>query len=297
MRLLNLLSLIAVCLANPLPLENQSAVKCGLPATKPDTTTSIVGGVDAIPYSWPWQVALFRRDRGYEYQFCGGTLISNEWILSAGHCFYGPNHTPDEYYVKLGVFNKTYDDEPGEVVLNISAFHMHPKFEFVRETGTPIYDVSLVKLKTPVQFTDHITPICLPSTLDEELPNPDTKSFIVGWGFIKETVGPDSDTLKQAGVPLVSVETCRKGLENVPSKDKDVHEKVEFCAGFDQGGKSQCSGDSGGPLMYQDPSNEGRWKQLGITSWSVGCAKPKLYGVYSKVSAFMDFVKDYVKDL
>jgi len=300
MTLLYLLSLLAVSLANPLAQEDKTSIKCGTPATKPDTSSDIVGGVDAIPYSWPWQVALFRRDYDDEYEFfCGGTLISNQWVMSAGHCFYtyGTPNSPDKYQVRLGVFNKTYEDEPGEVILNISAFHVHPKYGNVKESGNPIYDVSLLKLKEPVQFTDHISPICLPSTLDEKLPEPGTGSFITGWGYIKESVGPTSDTLQQVGIPLVAAQPCRENYKEVPGKKVDINENIEFCYGFEKGGKAQCLGDSGGPLAFQDPNDEGRWKQLGIISWSEGCARPKLYGVVSKVSAFMDFIREYVKDL
>jgi len=277
MKLILLLLSTTLCLANPMIKE---PVKCGLPAIKPDTSTSIVGGKDAIPYSWPWQVALFMPGIG---QFCAGTLISPQWIVTAGHCFAGAS-SPSKYTVKLGVYNKKKNDEVGEQVLGISEIHVHPKYD----GGKITYDITLLKLKTPVTFTDHISPVCFPAELQEELPEAGVNVFVTGWGNTKEN-GRDSDTLLQVAVPVQSTEKCKAAY---PGK---IYEDTQFCAGLDKGGKDSCQGDSGGPVVVQDA--QGSWKQIGIVSWGRGCAEPKYFGVYSKLSAYVDFIKKYVTDL
>jgi len=95
-------------------------------------------------------------------------------------------------------------------------------------------------------------------------------------------------------VPLVSKEKCKAFLFN-----KD-YSKTVICVGFDEGGKSSCQGDSGGPSVYQDAANGNRWTQIGITSFGLGSRdKPcsGKYSGYSKVSAYLDFIKQYVTDL
>jgi len=270
-------ALLATCLANPV---KDAAPKCGVPTIKPDVT-KIVGGTDAIPYSWPWQVALFKGT----LQFCAGTLISPTWIMTAGHCFYGDDKDPSKFQVKLGVFNKTDNNEPGEQVVKLSEIHVNPKFDPNKVT----FDITLLKLKDAVTFTDHISPVCLPAKQDEALPDPGTSTVATGWGDIRY-LGRDSVTLREVSVPLIDLASCKKSYPN------QIYENVQFCAGPEEGGKGVCQGDSGGPLQYQDPAS-GVWKQLGITSWGAGCATPHRYQVYSKVSAYIDFIQQYVKDL
>jgi len=299
LRFLTVQLLAMLFLVDASPIGKEQEVKCGSPAIKPDTSTDIVGGKNAVPYSWPWQVALYmgadddgdgkpnkaaRRKSDKSFQ-CGGSLISSQWILSAGHCI-DDKLGVDEYEIKLGVFNETRDDEPGEQILGVSEIHVHPK-----------YDAVLLKLKTPVTYTDHISPVCLPSAKSEKLPDPGTSIFVTGWGDTESNDlklagdNDDSDLLRQVAVPLQSNEKCKAVY---PGK---VTGEGEFCAGLDEGGKDSCQGDSGGPAVFQDSANEGRWKQIGVVSWGEGCGAPGKFGVYSKVSDFLDFIQEYVKDL
>jgi len=313
MKLIIVLLLASVCLANPTPPHRgktttpakttskttakatttghstapPAAGKCGVPAIKPSTDENIVGGTDAVPYSWPWQVALFQKSiGGSSFQFCSGTVISNQWIMTAGHCFVGQENKTSQFTVKLGVFKKADNDEPEEVVLGVSEIHVNPKYQVV--LATPRYDITLLKLEKPVDFDEDVSPVCLP-VQDEELPAAGTGVWITGWGDTTEG-GKDSQNLEQTSVPVVDSKTC---LSTYPTRFDDT---TQFCAGLKQGGKDTCQGDSGGPVVYQDPVT-GAWKQLGITSWGQGCAEPNEYGVYSKVSEYLDFIHQYVPDV
>jgi len=263
------------------PIQNE--VKCGIPAVKPDTSSNIVGGKDAIPYSWPWQVALFKGDR----QWCGGSLISNQWVMLAAQCV--EDRSPSLYKVKLGVFNKTVDNEPGEVVSKISAIVPHPNFDFDADCCVP-YDIALVKLEKPVEYTDHISPVCLPDGKD---PLSGTDAILTGWGLTKAK-GADNIPLKQVTVPIALWYKCY----TANNRYNNTH---MICFGLEEGGKGVCDGDGGGPAVYQKPDDNGRWTQLGIASWgSVSCAQKSgghPYSVYTRVSTHLDFVKEHVKDL
>jgi len=261
----------------------QQNAKCGSPAIKPDTSTSIVGGKDVIPYSWPWQVLLVSKSNGRLE--CGGSVISPQWVITAAHCVSGSN--ANRYQVRLGVFNQAKKDEPGAQTFDISEIHVHPNFNYAKA----IFDIALLKLTSPVTYSDHISPVCLPSALQESLPVVNTTVFVIGWGDTKEKGGKESDTLQQVGIPLQSSQKCKA------SYGGKFYEETQFCAGTDQGGHDHCYGDSGGPIVFQDAANGGTWKQIGIVSWAKGCARPKYYGVNSKVSAYVDFIKKYVTDL
>jgi len=205
--------------------------------------------------------------------------------MTAGHCFYGDDKTPSKYQVKIGVYNKARNDEPGELVLGVSEIYVNPKYD----SGKITYDITLLKLEKPIEYSEHISPICLPAKQDEDLPDAGSSIFVTGWGATSQG-GADSPTLKQVTVPLQSTEKCNNAYPG------QIYDDVMFCAGLDQGGKDSCQGDSGGPVVCQDPST-GVWRQLGITSWGMGCAQAKYYGVYSKVSAYITFIQQYVKDL
>jgi len=271
----------AFCLIDALSLDKvQRRQKCGTPAIKPDTSSNIIGGKDSIPHSWPWQVRI------PGFNSCGATLISNQWVLTAAHCI--TDLDPEMYLVRLGAYNLSDTSERGRVSMELSELHVHPKY--TRNWNNSWYDIALMKLKEPIEFTDHISPICLPAVQDE-LPLAGTNTYIIGWGNTK--VPPayaPSDTLKQVTVPLVSQAVCK--AKN-PS-DYEFNEKVEICIGFEQGGKGACHGDSGGPAMIQNP--DGSWIQIGITSWVHNgiCAAPS-HTVFSKVSAFLEFIRKYVK--
>jgi len=250
--------------------------KCGVPAIKPDTSTDIVGGKDSIPHSWPWQVFVTRG--------CGATLITNQWVLTAAHCI--TNRNPEYNSVRLGVFDRT-KQEPGQVPSKVIEVHVHPNYSSPDSWNSN--DIALLKLEKPVEFTDHISPICLP-TVQDELPPAGTNTFIIGWGNTKVPSRDASPTVKQVMVPLVAQETCKA---RNPIK---FSEKVEICVGFDKGGKGACHGDSGGPALIQN--SDGSWTQIGVTSWvhNGECAGPT-HSVYGKVSAFLDFIRQYVKDV
>jgi len=281
MKLIILALSAVLCFGSPAP---SSVPNCGNPAIKPDTSTNIVGGKDAIPYSWPWHVGLYIKSTGIA--FCGGTLISNQWVLTAASCLI--NQVSE---IRLGLYNQAKRDEAGEKILEIAETHIHPNY---KKTAWG-YNFALLKLSNPVQFTDHISPICLPSQ-DEELPIADTDLFVTGWGLTNGSAPSSySQTLKQVNVPVVSNADCKSAMPNPTFEESNM-----FCAGPKQVGKGFCSYDGGSPAVVK--GNDGKWKQVGVVSWrfidvSPACVPPRKYQVYAKISAAMDFIKQYVQDV
>ncbi|XP_012549560.1 male reproductive organ serine protease 2 isoform X1 [Bombyx mori] len=229
----------------------------------------IVGGRRAVPHSFPWTVAILKQ----KLLHCGGALITNEHVLSAGHCFKWDE--PKIMRVLLGLDH--LDNMTGVEIRTISNVKIHEHF-----TSTALrdeHDIAIVTLNKPVFFGDNIIPICLPS------PGADFANrmgTIVGWG----RVGVDkssSRTLLKASLRILSQEQCMKS-------ELKQHLKPTMMCAFSKG-IDGCQGDSGGPLVVLEPTE--RYVQAGIVSWGIGCADPRYPGVYTKVSDYVDWIKEH----
>jgi secreted trypsin-like serine protease len=239
------------------------------------TFDKVVGGTEAVPYSWPWQIVWCEAFGSSCSLECGGTVVGTGWVQTAGHCVYGSTNKPQNFKVKTGVFQENLNNETGEVVHTVKAIHLHPKY---KPNPVPEWDIALIELGEPITYTDHIQPICLPLSDTTQIAPPNT-AWGTGWGTTTEG-GNIAKKLRQVNVPYVDYTTC--GNEY----GKDIMQQVMVCAGVQ--GKDTCQGDSGGPL--QQVNANGFWFQYGITSWGEGCAEKGYPGIYSRVSAYCDFI-------
>ncbi|XP_017207703.4 serine protease 56 [Danio rerio] len=229
----------------------------------------IIGGSPAPLGSWPWLVNL-RLDGAL---MCGGVLVDSSWVLTAAHCFAG-SRSESYWTAVVGEFDLTKTDAD-EQIMKVNRIITHPKFN----PKTFNNDIALVELSSPVILSERVTPVCLPSDLD---PPAGTPCLVAGWGSLYED-GPSADVVMEAKVPLLSQATCQSAL------GKELLTNTMFCAGYLSGGIDSCQGDSGGPLIFQDRLS-GRFQLLGITSWGDGCGEKGKPGVYTRVTAFSDWV-------
>lgn len=230
-------------------------------------TQKIVGGENALVGEFPYIVSLQSGSH-----FCGGSLISDEWVLTAAHCIGGSNIRIVTGAHNLKVLNGTETFSAAQTVV-------HPNYN----RSSMDYDFALIKLNgkstsRPVAINENEISIPTDSTVIE--------STTAGWGYTREGAWRLSDILQKVTVPLVSKETCLKSYSDVTDQ--------MICAGLAQGGKDSCQGDSGGPLVVFDyVKNE--TVLAGVVSWGEGCARPNKYGVYAKVNSVLDWIRETIR--
>uniref|UniRef100_A0AAY4AKQ7 trypsin n=1 Tax=Denticeps clupeoides TaxID=299321 RepID=A0AAY4AKQ7_9TELE len=220
----------------------------------------IVGGYECTPNSKPWMASL-----NYGYHFCGAVLINEQWVLSVAHCWYNPY----AMQIMLGehdlrVFEGT------EQLLKTDTIIWHPQYDY----QTLDYDIMLIKLFHPVKVTDAVRPVALPSGC----PYAGMSCSVSGWGNT-DAVNVNLPTRLQClDLPVIDEKDCESSYPGMITRNM-------MCAGYLDGGKGVCNGDSGSPLICQGEVH-------GLVSWGQGCAQPNYPAVYVKVCEFLYWISD-----
>ena len=265
----------------------------------------IVGGEATSQREWPWQIALFLRAGGREFYTCGGSLIAPNWVLSAAHCFQAEtSKNPDDWTVASNVGKLSYVGLPaGATTRRVKRVVVNERYD----TNTHENDVALLELAQPLQGST-IAPQMVPDrALETNRP-----ATVTGWGLTRwlvpqkdqqgkvtgfvdgstnqpiDLAKAQSPDLQKVAIPLVDVTQCAAAY----GPQGTTIDRRNLCAGMPEGGKDSCQGDSGGPLMTQTASGE--WRQIGVVSFGIGCAIKGKPGVYTRVSAFSDWIKGVV---
>ncbi|XP_063776869.1 plasma kallikrein-like [Pseudophryne corroboree] len=249
---------------------------CGQPV---DVESRIVGGSNSSLGEWPWQVSLhLKLSPNNNKHVCGGSIISNQWIVTAAHCV-ELWRLPKIWNIYGGIA-KLSDITPATPALEVEQIIIHPEYSGV-ENGS---DIALLKLKSPITYNDYQQAICLPPRQDSFVTP--KMCWITGWGYTEESASSTADVLQKAEIPPKSSKECQESY-----KKEKLGDKV-LCAGYRQGQIDSCKGDSGGPLSCEVDKT---WYLIGITSWGEGCAQPDKPGVYTKVTEFTDWIVQHTK--
>ncbi|XP_065073438.1 trypsin 5G1-like [Ochlerotatus camptorhynchus] len=259
-RIILLLAAIFIAVAASLPSDGSHPLRPWWNA--PHSSARVVGGFEVDVKEIPFQVSL---SSGYGH-FCGGSLLNERWVLTAGHCARTGEHG---LQVRIGSSRHA----SGGKLIKVRAAHQHPQYN----GATIDYDFTLLELEETVTFTDSCRPVELPKQ-DEPIQD-GTCLQVSGWGNT-QNANESSSVLRATNVPAVSLEECNEAYSDVGTVTSRM-----VCAGYREGGKDACQGDSGGPLVDGN-------KLVGVVSWGYGCAVPGYPGVYSRVAAVRDWVKE-----
>jgi hypothetical protein len=197
-------------------------------------------------------------------------MISRDWVVTAAHCVYGtassamtiiagatnPYSSGDTYHVSDVIVHSSYNSTSYE------------------------NDIALLKVTSPMNCT-YCTPIRLMNALNalEGATDPGVMATITGWGLTSLSPKVFPQNLQVAIVPIVSNAVASQVWSSIPSTD--------IMAGYLDGNKDACSGDSGGPMSV---FVNGEYRQAGIVSW--GSKNCDTYGAYTKVSALEPWIRE-----
>ncbi|XP_053977133.1 serine proteinase stubble-like [Hylaeus volcanicus] len=259
--------------------DESKGTQCGVPPLFPRPETRIVGGKDAPFGRWPWQVSV-RRTSFFGFSSthrCGGAVLNENWIATAGHCV--DDLLTSQIRIRVGEYDfSSVQERLPYVERGVAKKVVHPKYNFF----TYEYDLALVKLESSLTFAPHISPICLPATDDLLIGE---NATVTGWGRLSEG-GTLPSVLQEVSVPIVSNDRCKSMF--LRAGRHEFIPDIFLCAGYETGGQDSCQGDSGGPLQVR--GKDGRYFLAGIISWGIGCAEANLPGVCTRISKFVPWI-------
>uniref|UniRef100_A0A2K5JAI0 trypsin n=1 Tax=Colobus angolensis palliatus TaxID=336983 RepID=A0A2K5JAI0_COLAP len=226
-----------------------------------DDDDKIVGGYPCEENSVPYQVSL-----NSGYHFCGGSLINEQWVVSAAHCYKTAINSKFSgrgwdgcpgclHHVRLGEHNIEVL-EGTEQFIDAAKIIRHPNYNRI----TLDNDILLIKLSSAAVIN--------------------ARCLISGWGNTLSSGADYPDELQCLDAPVLTQAECEASYPGRITSNM-------FCVGFLEGGKDSCQGDSGGPVVSNG-------QLQGIVSWGYGCAQKNRPGVYTKVYNYVDWIRDTI---
>lgn len=256
---------------------------CPMKSNETASRPRIVGGTMVTesnsPDKFEWMALIWFDDK---YPICGGVHIGDGYILTAAHCLI--QEAPAQFRVRIGVLRAS-----DGLALRISRVFTHPLYEELNNNEL-INDLAILEVRDKKIAR---TKSSLPLNQDTSIPKIGDYVTTAGFGHISEgwSALPQPNRLLRVDVPVVGQGECKEAYEN-------VKQGIHLCAGYKTGGCDSCQSDSGGPLRYVGKASNGKMIQtlVGIVSYGTGCARSDKPGVYTRISAYADWVDTTISE-
>ena len=232
--------------------------------------------------SWPWQAAIENDGK----VVCGGSLIGDQWIITAAHCILMSNtkRRHKKLKVYLGTNKLLQLNSPAVQKIAVVEVHYHRRFNWKDYDS----DIAVLKLKRKANITSQVHSVCLPKNKRRKgLMKEGMMGVMVGWGSKKKP-----NYLRQLPLPVVDLTTCKQSYARWT-----VTENM-LCAGYKYESHDACNRDSGGGFLFLDKrERKFRWVLGGVVSWGYpGCGQTGKYSVFTNVARHMNWITNRIRD-
>jgi V8-like Glu-specific endopeptidase len=248
--------------------SDPATCKCG----QRNSGNRIVGGTNALLNEFPWRIGMKNSLNGGV--FCGGSIISPNYIMTAAHCTAGI--APGAIvYVTVGDHDISTTRETASQNVKVVEIKQHKSYNSKNIDN----DISLLRLETPLTFSDKIMPVCLPFNYI----NTSFEGQMImagGWGTLTQG-GQQPTILQKVEIPFMSTAECRNYYGTSITDNMICTYKP---------GQDTCQGDSGGSVEARTPNSF--YTAIGVVSWGKGCAQENGPGVYAKVTNYLTWIKE-----
>uniref|UniRef100_W8BLL3 CLIP domain-containing serine protease n=1 Tax=Ceratitis capitata TaxID=7213 RepID=W8BLL3_CERCA len=254
----------------------------------------IYNGRDTALDQYPWMVLLeYTQKNGQPILNCGGSLINQRYVLTAGHCVVGAIETEvgplatihlGEYDISKEIDCIQQDCNTKVVKLGYEQVIPHPQYK--PNNNNRHHDIALIRLAEDVTYSDFIRPVCLPLASTRQAIDVGELLTVAGWG--RTLLARQSNVKQELAVPVVDHDSCAR-------KFSTRHVNLitsQLCAGGEFS-KDSCDGDSGGPLMRQNAQN--RWYLEGVVSFGNRCGLEGWPAVYTRVADYIDWIQQSLR--
>ncbi|XP_018796326.1 PREDICTED: serine protease easter [Bactrocera latifrons] len=249
----------------------------------------IYNGKDTALDQYPWMVLLeYIQKNGKPILNCGGSLINQRYVLTAGHCVVGAIETEigPLSTIHLGEYDisKEIDciqDDCNNKVVKVGYEQVIPHPQYEPNNNDRHHDIALIRMSADVTYSDFIRPVCLPLASTRQAINVGELLTVAGWG--RTLLARQSNVKQELAVPVVDHDACARKFS---SRNVNLITS-QLCAGGEFS-KDSCDGDSGGPLMRQTAQN--RWYLEGVVSFGNRCGLEGWPAVYTRVADYTDWI-------